>query len=280
MSDLRLSIAMGDYDRTRPIADGRVKIDGVDPAVMLLTPEEMFFRAMRHRAFDICELSLSSYAISVARGEPHYVAVPVYLSRAFRHTSIYIRTDRGIDRPEDSARPPDRHCRISAFRQCLGARHPGRGSQREAVGNPLGARRHGHVGPAGEDCARPACGRERGAGARGRDHERHAYGRGNRRLHRPARDSLLRRRPPEGRPPVRRFLCRGGSVLPAPRCVSDHACIGGPAGAGRRASLATQRPAEGLHPIQADGAGRATRHFSGQGDPAFPGRQPGARPGC
>ncbi|MDE0716568.1 MAG: ABC transporter substrate-binding protein [Rhodospirillaceae bacterium] len=101
MSDLRLSIAMGDYDRTRPIADGRVKIDGVDPAVMLLTPEEMFFRAMRHRAFDICELSLSSYIISVARGDPHYIAVPVYLSRAFRHTSIYIRTDKGIERPED-----------------------------------------------------------------------------------------------------------------------------------------------------------------------------------
>lgn len=101
MSDLRLSVAMGDYDRTRPITDGRVKIDGVDPAVMLLTPEEMFFRAMRHRAFDICELSLSSYVISVARGDPHYIAVPVYLSRAFRHTSIYIRTDRGIERPED-----------------------------------------------------------------------------------------------------------------------------------------------------------------------------------
>ena len=101
MSDLRLSVAMGDYDRTRPIADGRVKIDGVDPAVMLLTPEEMFFRAMRHRAFDICELSLSSYVISVARGDPHYIAVPVYLSRAFRHTSIYIRTDKGIEKPED-----------------------------------------------------------------------------------------------------------------------------------------------------------------------------------
>jgi len=101
VSDLRLSVAMGDYDRTRPIADGRVRIDGVDPAVMLLTPEEMFFRAMRHRAFDICELSLSSYVISVARGDPHYIAVPVYLSRAFRHTSIYIRTDRGIERPED-----------------------------------------------------------------------------------------------------------------------------------------------------------------------------------
>lgn len=101
MSDVRLSVAMGDYDRTRPIVDGRVRIDGVDPTVMLLSPEEMFFRAMRHQAFDASELSLSSYCVSIARGDPHYVAVPVFLSRAFRHTSVYVRTDRGIDGPED-----------------------------------------------------------------------------------------------------------------------------------------------------------------------------------
>ncbi|MBU1315813.1 MAG: ABC transporter substrate-binding protein [Alphaproteobacteria bacterium] len=101
MSDLKLSLAMGNYDRTRAIIDGRVKIDGVDPVSMLLSPEEMFFRAFRQDAFDVSELSLSSYSISVARGNPHYVAIPVFLSRAFRHTSVYIRTDRGIDRPED-----------------------------------------------------------------------------------------------------------------------------------------------------------------------------------
>ncbi|WP_346898805.1 ABC transporter substrate-binding protein [uncultured Roseibium sp.] len=101
MSDLRLSLAMGDYDRTRAIYDGRVKIDGVDPICMQLSPEEMFFRAFRHQAFDISELSLSSYSISVARGEPHYIAIPVFLSRAFRHTSGYIRTDRGIAKPKD-----------------------------------------------------------------------------------------------------------------------------------------------------------------------------------
>ncbi|WP_407496653.1 ABC transporter substrate-binding protein [Pseudooceanicola sp. MF1-13] len=101
MTNLNLSLAMGDYDRTRAIVDGRVKIDGVDPIPMLLSPEEMFFRAFRHQAFDISELSLSSYSISVARGDAHYVAIPVFLSRAFRHTSVYIRTDRGIDTPED-----------------------------------------------------------------------------------------------------------------------------------------------------------------------------------
>jgi 4,5-dihydroxyphthalate decarboxylase len=101
MGNIELSLAMGDYDRTRPIADGRVKIDGVDPVCMLLSPEEMFFRAFRHQAFDISELSISSYSISVARGEPHYIAIPVFLSRAFRHTSIYVRKDRGIETPAD-----------------------------------------------------------------------------------------------------------------------------------------------------------------------------------
>jgi 4,5-dihydroxyphthalate decarboxylase len=92
---------MGDYDRTRPIADGRVRIDGVDPTCSLLSPEEMFFRAFRHHEFDVSELSISSYSVSVANGDPHYIAIPVFLSRAFRHTSIYIRTDRGIDKPQD-----------------------------------------------------------------------------------------------------------------------------------------------------------------------------------
>jgi 4,5-dihydroxyphthalate decarboxylase len=98
---LALSIAMGDYDRTRPIVDGRVQIDGVDPVCMLLSPEEMFFRAFRAQEFDVSELSLSSYCVTVANGDPHYIAIPVFLSRAFRHTSIYIRRDRNIDKPED-----------------------------------------------------------------------------------------------------------------------------------------------------------------------------------
>ncbi len=100
MSKLQLSIAMGDYDRTRPLIDGRVQIDGVDPVYMTLYPEEMFFRAMRSQDFDICELSFSSYTVKTAKGDCPYVAVPVFLSRAFRHTSIYVRKDR-ISQPSD-----------------------------------------------------------------------------------------------------------------------------------------------------------------------------------
>ena len=100
MSKLQLSIAIGDYDRMRPLVDGLVPIDGVDPQIMLLEPEEIFFRAFRHADFDICELSLSSYSVKTAAGTSPYIAVPVFPSRAFRHTSIYVRTDR-IKSPAD-----------------------------------------------------------------------------------------------------------------------------------------------------------------------------------
>ncbi len=101
MSDLRLSVAIGDYDRMRPLFDGEARIDGVDPVFMKLEPEEIFFRAFRHAEFDVCELSLSSFTLKTARGDNPYVGIPVYPSRAFRHTSIVVRTDRGIARPED-----------------------------------------------------------------------------------------------------------------------------------------------------------------------------------
>ncbi len=98
---LQLSIAIGDYDRVRAIVDGRAPIDGCDPIVMHLEPEEVFFRGFRQEAFDVCELSLSTFAIRTARGDCPYVGVPAFPSRAFRHTAIYIRTDRGIKGPKD-----------------------------------------------------------------------------------------------------------------------------------------------------------------------------------
>ena len=78
MTNLTLSIAMGDYDRTRPIHDGRVKIDGVNPITQLLSPEEMFFRAFRHEAFDVSELSFSSYCVKRAQG-----LLPMWQFRSF-----------------------------------------------------------------------------------------------------------------------------------------------------------------------------------------------------
>jgi 4,5-dihydroxyphthalate decarboxylase len=100
MSKLRLSVAVGPYDRTRALIDGSVQIVGVDPVCMTLSPEEIFFRALRHEEFDVCELSLSSFTVMTAQGGGPYVGVPAFVSRMFRHTAIYVRTDR-IRKPED-----------------------------------------------------------------------------------------------------------------------------------------------------------------------------------
>ena len=100
MAKLNLSVAIGDYDRNRPLIDGAVQIDGVDPVFMKLYPEEIFFRAFRNQDFDICECSLSSFTVKTAARDCPYVGVPAFVSRMFRHTSIYCRTDR-IKKPQD-----------------------------------------------------------------------------------------------------------------------------------------------------------------------------------
>src|SRR2546429_2283021 len=94
MAKLNLSVAVRDYDRVRPLIDGAVQIDGVDPVFMTLPPEEIFFRAFRSRDFDICELSMSSFTVKTADGNCPYIGVPAFVSRAFRHNSIYVRKER------------------------------------------------------------------------------------------------------------------------------------------------------------------------------------------
>lgn len=103
MARLKISLACCDYDRTRAIFDGRVTIDGCDLLPVAMGPEEAFHRAFRHQEFDITELSMSSYMIQQAGQGSPYVGIPVFLSRLFRHSAIYIRTDRGIASPADLA---------------------------------------------------------------------------------------------------------------------------------------------------------------------------------
>jgi 4,5-dihydroxyphthalate decarboxylase len=98
---LQLSVACGDYDRTRPLFDGRVAIEGCRPVFLPLEPEEIFFRALRYEEFDVTEHSFSGYVIRRARGDSPYVGIPVFISRVFRHSAIYVRTDRNIVAPQD-----------------------------------------------------------------------------------------------------------------------------------------------------------------------------------
>ncbi|MEC7202454.1 MAG: ABC transporter substrate-binding protein [Pseudomonadota bacterium] len=101
MSRLTLSLSCVDYDRTRAIFEGKVRVAGCDIVPTAMSPEEAFHRAFKFQEFDISELSMSSYMNQVAKDESPYVGIPAFLSRMFRHSSIYIRTDKGIDKPED-----------------------------------------------------------------------------------------------------------------------------------------------------------------------------------
>ena len=101
MAKLSISLACCDYDRTRAIFDGRAPIEGCEVLATPMVPEEAFHRAFKYQEFDVTELSFSSTMVTTARGECPYVGVPAFVSRLFRHSSLYIRTDRGIETPED-----------------------------------------------------------------------------------------------------------------------------------------------------------------------------------
>lgn len=101
MSKLRLSLGCWDYDRTRALMDGTVQPDGIDLTYLNMPVEETFFRMLRHREFDVAEMSLSSYTVSLFSEERPFIAIPVFPSRFFRHSSIYINTDAGITEPSD-----------------------------------------------------------------------------------------------------------------------------------------------------------------------------------
>ena len=100
-NDIQITIACGDYDRVAAIKDGRVKVEGCNVTFLPMEPEEVFFRAFRYAEFDVCELSFSSYMRVTSLGESPFIGIPAFVSRVFRHSGIYIRTDRGIETPED-----------------------------------------------------------------------------------------------------------------------------------------------------------------------------------
>jgi 4,5-dihydroxyphthalate decarboxylase len=101
MGKLKLTLACWDYDRTRALADGRVTPEGVDLNFIPLHVEETFFRMLRHREFDAAEMSLSSYCVSLMRDDPPFVAIPVFPSRFFRHSCIFVSARAGVREPKD-----------------------------------------------------------------------------------------------------------------------------------------------------------------------------------
>lgn len=103
MGKIHLSLACWDYDRTRALQDGRVQVEGVELTYLPLRVEETFWRMLRYQEFAAAELSMGSYLMARDKGFPKLIAIPVFPSRAFRHSCIYINTDSGIKEPGDLA---------------------------------------------------------------------------------------------------------------------------------------------------------------------------------
>ena len=96
-----MALACWNYDRTSALADGRVRPDGIDLTYLALPVEETFFRMLRYREFEASEMSLSSYVMSLFSPDRPFVAIPVFPSRVFRHSSIFINAASGIHEPRD-----------------------------------------------------------------------------------------------------------------------------------------------------------------------------------
>lgn len=100
---IRLSIGCLFSDRIEALLDGRVQIAGATATIRCVEAQALFRQVLRDQAYDVAELSMGSHIAAVAAGNRDYIGLPVFLSRSFRHGNLYIRTDRGIDRPEDLA---------------------------------------------------------------------------------------------------------------------------------------------------------------------------------
>src|SRR5437867_3755044 len=100
-SKLRLTMSCWDYDRTRALMESRVSFDGIDLTYLPLVVEETFFRMLRYHEFDVAEMSLSSYVLSLFADKPQFIAIPIFPSRMFRHSNMYVSANSGIREPKD-----------------------------------------------------------------------------------------------------------------------------------------------------------------------------------
>ncbi len=101
MTNLPLTLACWNYDRTRPLMDGRVKPDGIDLDIKVMRPRQAFTRMLETKEFHVSEMSLASYVNLKGKGECPFVAIPVALSKIFRHDCIYVRPGANIRTPQD-----------------------------------------------------------------------------------------------------------------------------------------------------------------------------------
>ena len=101
MTTLRINFACWEYDRTEALRSGRILPDGIDLNYITLPVQETFFRMLKYREFDASEMSLASYVLSLENEDRPFVAIPVFPSRLFRHSAIYVNVNSRIEEPQD-----------------------------------------------------------------------------------------------------------------------------------------------------------------------------------
>ena len=97
---LKLSFACHDYDHVRDIFDPEVVTEGIELTHLKLPVEEIFFRFIKFGEFDISEHSFAKYVSLRSKDQARGVAIPVFPSRVFRHSAIYVRADSKIKTPK------------------------------------------------------------------------------------------------------------------------------------------------------------------------------------
>jgi 4,5-dihydroxyphthalate decarboxylase len=104
MANISLTLACQNYDHTRALADGTVRVEGADLSVVNISPpSQIFLRMLNHEEFDVSEMSLSNYMIALSNDDRRFIALPVFPSRVFRHSYVWIHARAGIERPQDVA---------------------------------------------------------------------------------------------------------------------------------------------------------------------------------
>lgn len=103
MANIHLTLAVGDYEHTRDLACGDVRAEGIDLTVLRTPIEELLLRYVRHGEWQVSEMGMGPFVSLLSRGHKDMVGIPVFTSRVFRQTSLYLRADAGIQSPADLA---------------------------------------------------------------------------------------------------------------------------------------------------------------------------------
>jgi 4,5-dihydroxyphthalate decarboxylase len=97
---LKLKFACGEYDRTVPFRTGDIRPKDIELNYTPQAPELTFYEQMKDLRWDISEMSMSAYVQMRAKGRNDLIALPVFPSRVFRHSALYVKTDSEIRKPE------------------------------------------------------------------------------------------------------------------------------------------------------------------------------------